>query len=36
MRPGGDAPFEAVGAALFPNQAATALQRNGVLVFHMA
>jgi hypothetical protein len=36
MRPGGDAPLEAGRCCLVPDQAVTALQRNGVFVFHMA
>ena len=35
MRPGGDAPLEAV-VLLVPGQGAVALQRKGVSVFHMA
>ena len=36
MRPGEDAPLEAKSAVRTPDHAAFALQRKGVLVFHMA
>ena len=36
MRPGGDAPFKARSALHTSDHAAFALQRKGVLVFHMA
>ena len=36
MRPGGDAPLEAKSALHTSDHAAFALQRKGVLVFHMA
>ena len=36
IRPGEDAPLEAKSAVRTPDHAAFALQRKGVLVFHMA
>ena len=36
IRPGGDAPLEAKSALHTSDHAAFALQRKGVLVFHMA